>query len=111
MAVAIIARGAVSALGTGGRAFDVGGPGERAPGAWSTRHAGKPFARVTVCDAEHSVRPAALFELALSQLVEELSATRPDWRARSLGVVVGTSSGGLPALERALAASPGDSAE
>jgi 3-oxoacyl-[acyl-carrier-protein] synthase II len=108
MAVAIIARGAVSALGSGSRAFDVGGPGEPAPGAWSTRHGDRPFARATVCSAERSVRPAALFELALRQLVDELSATLPEWRAKSLGVVVGTSSGGLAALEQALAVGPRD---
>ena len=71
--MAIIARGAASALGVGAAAFDVLGLGDAAPSAWSSRPPGKPFARVTACDAERSV-------------------------------VVGTSSGGFAALERALAA-------
>lgn len=108
MAVAIVARGAVSALGLGSQAFEVGGVGEPAPSAWSTRHGGKPFARAEACTAERSARPAALLELALGQLVEELTASEPDWRGRTLGVVIGTSSGGFAALERVLGLGRGD---
>ena len=102
--MAIIARGAASALGVGAAAFDVLGPGDAAPSAWSSRPPGKPFARVTACDAERSVRPRALFELGLAQVRRELDARDPGWRSKRLGVVVGTSSGGFAALERALAA-------
>ena len=102
MAAAVVAFGAASALGVGRAAFDVGGPGERPVGAWSAREAGKPFARVLGCAAERPRRPRALLELGLSQVVQQLTARDPDWRRLRLGVIVGTSSGGFAALERAL---------
>jgi len=105
MAAAIVARGAASALGLGSAAFDVGGPHSPAPSAWSTRACGKLFGRVTACRAARAERPRALFELGLRQITEELSAADPDWRGRRLGMVIGTSSGGLAALEQALPAS------
>jgi 3-oxoacyl-[acyl-carrier-protein] synthase-1/3-oxoacyl-[acyl-carrier-protein] synthase II len=102
MGAAILARGAASALGLGTAAFDVGALGQAAPSAWSTRASGQPFGRVTACAAARADRPRALFELALQQLLEELSQRDPDWRDRRLGMVVGTSSGGLAALERSM---------
>ncbi len=103
MSVAIIARGAASALGVGAAAFEVGAVDEPARSAWSARPPGRPFGRVTACQAPRAARPRALFELGLEQVVAELDALEPAWRARRLGVVVGTSSGGFAALERALA--------
>lgn len=103
MAVAIIARGAASSLGLGPAAFAVGAAGESAPAAWSRRSPDKVFGRVTACPAERTDRPRALFERSLAQVVEQLSQQEPSWRTLRLGVVVGTSSGGLAALERALA--------
>jgi 3-oxoacyl-[acyl-carrier-protein] synthase-1/3-oxoacyl-[acyl-carrier-protein] synthase II len=44
-----------------------------------------------------------LLELGLRQVVEQLSLRDPAWRRLRLGVIVGTSSGGFAALERALA--------
>jgi len=106
MAVAIVAFGAASALGVGQAAFDVGGPGERPRSAWSTRAAGKPFARVGACEAARAERPRALLELGLSQIVQQLTEQDPAWRGRRLGVIIGTSSGGFAALERAIDGSP-----
>ena len=102
MGAAIIARGAASALGLGPAAFEVGSANQPAPSAWSTRATGKPFGRVTACRAARADRPRALFELALGQLLDELASCDAGWRERRLGVVVGTSSGGLAALERSM---------
>lgn len=103
MSAAVWAFGAASALGVGRSAFDVGGSGERARNAWSTRDGGKPFARVRALDAGRAARPRALLELGLNQLVEQLDVAQPHWRCLRLGVAIGTSSGGFAALERALA--------
>lgn len=111
MAAAIIAFGAASALGVGRTAFDVGAPGERPRTAWSTRDGGKPFARVVACQAERAERPRALLELGLRQVAEKLSLRDPAWRRLRLGVIVGTSSGGFAALERALAGAPPEHAD
>jgi len=109
---AIVAYGAASALGVGRAAFDVGKPHDRPPQVWSTRAPGKPFGRVLSCDAERAERPRALLELGLSQVAEQLNAQNPHWRSLRVGVVIGTSSGGFAALERALgAASPGASTD
>lgn len=107
MAAAIVARGAASALGIGTAAFEVGAAHQAAPTAWATRGAGKPFARVSACEAARSERPRALLELGLLQLVAELDARSPDWRAQRVGVVIGSSSGAFAALERQLARAEG----
>lgn len=101
MSVAVVAWGAASALGVGEAAFDVGGAGEPPRAAWASRAFGKPFGRVSACHAERAARPAALLELGLTQLVAQLDHQAPGWRGRRLGVIVGTSSGGLAAFERA----------
>jgi 3-oxoacyl-[acyl-carrier-protein] synthase-1/3-oxoacyl-[acyl-carrier-protein] synthase II len=101
---AIVAFAAASALGVGRAAFDVGGPGEQPRHAWAKRAGGKPFARVGACNADRAQRPRALLELGLRQLAEQLSEYDANWRRRRVGVIVGTSSGGFAALERALAA-------
>jgi len=106
MTAAIVAFGAASALGVGRAAFDVGGPGERPRSAWAERAAGKPFARVGACDASHADRPRALLDLGLRQIVQQLTELQPEWRGRRLGVIIGTSSGGFAALERAIDGSP-----
>jgi len=102
VAAAIVAWGAASALGVGRAAFDVEGDAAAPRVAWSTRPSGRPFARVTSCVAARAERPRALLELGLSQLVGQLDEREPGWRRRRLGVVIGSSSGGLPALETAL---------
>jgi 3-oxoacyl-[acyl-carrier-protein] synthase II len=102
VAAAIVAFGAASALGVGRAAFDVGGSGAVPANAWSSRVPGKPFGRVLGCDAARADRPRALLELGLDQVVAQLDLRDPRWRDRRLGVVLGTSSGGFAALERAL---------
>jgi len=104
MGAAIIAYGAASALGVGKAAFDVGPAHQSAASALSRRAADKPFGRVLACDAARAARPQALLELGLRQIVGQLDADGGDWRSRRLGVVIGTSSGGFAALERALSA-------
>lgn len=110
MAVAIVARGAASSLGVGAAAFDVGGLDEPPRTAWSARVPDKYFARVTACAAPRPARPRALLELGLSQVAQELSLQLPSWRQLRVGVVLGTSSGGLPALESVVAATLGGTA-
>jgi 3-oxoacyl-[acyl-carrier-protein] synthase-1/3-oxoacyl-[acyl-carrier-protein] synthase II len=98
--VAVIASGAASALGLGGAAYDVGAAGAAPQSALARRPGGKPFGRVAACVAPRQARPRALLELALAQLERELSERQPSWRTQRVGVVIGTSSGGLAALER-----------
>jgi 3-oxoacyl-[acyl-carrier-protein] synthase-1/3-oxoacyl-[acyl-carrier-protein] synthase II len=111
MPAAVIAYGAASALGVGESAFGLGPPGAAAPRALAVRPGGKPFGRVSACDAERSQRPRALLELGLRQVIEQLERSRPSFRQERLGVVIGTSSGGFAALERALAVETTDGAE
>ena len=99
MAAAIVAFGAVSALGEGQTAFDVGGPGERPRNVWATRAFEKPFARASACQAARADRPRALLDLGLSQIVTQLNEQDPAWRSRRLGVIIGTSSGGFAAVD------------
>jgi 3-oxoacyl-[acyl-carrier-protein] synthase-1/3-oxoacyl-[acyl-carrier-protein] synthase II len=99
--IAVVASGAASAWGVGDEAWDVGRAGERARVAFSERASGRPFARVPL-EAPRAQRPRRLLELGLAAVVAELDAREPDWRGRRIGVVIGTSSGGLAALERAL---------
>jgi 3-oxoacyl-[acyl-carrier-protein] synthase II len=101
--VAVVARGAASASGIGLAAFDVGGPGEAPRVLQSLRPPGKPFGRVLGCSAARAERPRALLELGLQQVVAELTALDGAWRRQRLGVIIGSSSGGLAALELALA--------
>lgn len=107
--IAIVAAGAVSALGEGAQAYSVGEPGEPARVAIAEdeelRAAGltKPFvARVRGIRAG-SVDPAmALLDRATTILVESMSRVLPAWRDLRLGVSVGTSSGGMISLTDAL---------
>ena len=101
MSAAVVAWGAASALGVGREAFDVGAAGDAPRSVWSSRADGKPFGRVSACVAARRERPAALLALGLAQVVAQLDQRLPGWRGRRLGVIVGTSSGGLAALERA----------
>jgi 3-oxoacyl-[acyl-carrier-protein] synthase II len=100
MSAAVVAFGAASALGVGRVAFDVGEVGAEARRAWSTRARGKPFGRVTACDAPRPTRPRALLELGLTQVIRGLDGALPDWRSRRVGLALGTSSGGFAAFER-----------
>jgi 3-oxoacyl-[acyl-carrier-protein] synthase II len=107
-AIAIVAHGAVSALGQGRAAASAGEPGARARVAIARddelAQAGlsRPFvARAAGIDAED--RSTALLATALRGCLAELDAVRPHWRDERVGLVLGTSSGGMRAAERAFA--------
>lgn len=129
--IAVLAFGAVSALGEGASAVRAGEIGERA----HTRivhdeelaRAGlaRPFAaranlgpraaagtRAQAWEASdgtrrprgHETRETALLARALTGCVSELDRVRPSWRRERVGMVLGTSSGGMRAAEGAFAA-------
>lgn len=109
--IAIVAAGAVSPLGRGARATEVGPPGARPrslvaddpelarAGLKKPRTVRVPAALVP----PGSARARSLLALAVKELVAELDTELPGWRARRLGVLIGTSAGGMASLERALA--------
>src|SRR5258708_6466040 len=106
---AVIAFGAVSALGEGSMAVSVGEVGEPARVAIRrdeelTRVGlARPFvARTNLTATDH--RAAALLDRALSGCASELDRVRPSWRRERVGMVLGTSSGGMRLAERAFAA-------
>jgi 3-oxoacyl-[acyl-carrier-protein] synthase II len=106
--VAVLAFGAVSALGEGARAVHAGEPGERAH-TRITRDAeltraglARPFAaRSSAGDDDR--RETALLVRAVAGCVAELDGVRPSWRRERVGMVLGTSGGGMRAAERAFA--------
>jgi 3-oxoacyl-[acyl-carrier-protein] synthase-1/3-oxoacyl-[acyl-carrier-protein] synthase II len=107
-ATAVIAFGAVSALGEGRAAFHAGSVGAVAQGAIAVddelARAGllRPFAaRAALASSDH--RAAALLERALDACAHDLDVVRPGWRRERVGLVLGTSSGGMRAAERAFA--------
>lgn len=111
MSAAIVAFGAVSALGRLEAAVLPGQLGARATSA--VRHdpeleaAGlaKPFAaRVPNLVLEPGAdRAAALLAIAADQLMERLAARMPDFRRRRLAIALGTSGGGMPSFVQAIA--------
>jgi 3-oxoacyl-[acyl-carrier-protein] synthase II len=117
-AIAIVAVGAVSALGEGRAASSAGQPGAVAQQAIARDEelvrAGlaRPFAAraAGAWGADH--RAEALLARALSSCSLELDRVRPAWRAGRLGLILGTSSGGMRAAERAFdAAARGERCE
>ncbi|MDB4945275.1 MAG: 3-oxoacyl-[acyl-carrier-protein] synthase [Labilithrix sp.] len=119
-AVAVVAYGALSGLGEGEAAVGVGAPGEPAPRSIARdpelEAAGlsRPFcARVPGASPASSTEPAdratMLLDRALAACTAELDVALPGWRARRVGLALGTSSGGMRAFEAAFA--PGASAE
>jgi 3-oxoacyl-[acyl-carrier-protein] synthase II len=109
--VAIVAAAAESALGSDGDAYGVGAIGDRARSAIaldaSLRDAGfaKPWIGRAASLAGHDSEedPArSLLERTARSLAGQLDAWQPDWRHRRIGIVVGTSSGGMISLTRAL---------
>jgi 3-oxoacyl-[acyl-carrier-protein] synthase-1/3-oxoacyl-[acyl-carrier-protein] synthase II len=99
-----VAFGAVSALGEGEAATHVGNPGEPARVAIARdeelARAGleRPFvARASTGDARE------LLTRALAECAEELDRVRPGWRGTRVGLVLGTSSGGMRSAERGFA--------
>src|SRR5271166_1217706 len=108
-AVAIVAFGAVSSLGEGPAAVTAGEPGAPSRGMIARdeelARAGlaRPFAARARTDGAED-RASALLESALLSCSTELDRVRPAWRSERIGLVLGTSSGGMRAAERAFAA-------
>ena len=109
-AIAMVAFGAVSALGEGRAAASAGLPGAVAQLAIGhddeLARAGlaRPFvARAARLDYGDD-RAAALLERALMGCLEDLDRGRPGWQGERIGLVLGTSSGGMRAAERVFAA-------
>lgn len=105
--IEVVAAGAVSPLGDGARAWDIGGPGERPvtllrrDRALEEAGLARPIAaRVAGLDDDPS-RSVTLLARAASALAEELTRSLPGWRARRVGLAIGTSGGGMPALTHA----------
>lgn len=108
--VAIIAASALSPLGEGSRAFSVGELGARPEtqiaedAALQAAGLKRPHAaRVRAELDAREDRAAALLGRALDQLIVDLDARLPGWKKLSLGVALGTSSGGLDTLSHVLA--------
>ncbi|MGH7436691.1 MAG: beta-ketoacyl synthase N-terminal-like domain-containing protein, partial [Polyangiaceae bacterium] len=105
---AVIAFGAISALGKGRDAFDAGTPGQPARIAigrdeeLSSAGLAKPFA-ARAWPIHGPGRAAGLLGHALTECAGSLDRDRPGWRAERVGLVVGTSSGGMRAAERTFA--------
>lgn len=107
---AVVAWGAVSGLGRGVLALGRAREGEpcRAVVARDAEleAAGlaRPFcARAPAPSGGQGDRATALLEIALSDCAAALDEALPGWRARRVGLALGTSSGGMRSLEAALA--------
>lgn len=103
---AVVAFGAVSALGEDEAAVAPAAPGEPAPRAVQRdaelAAAGllRPFcARAPIEVAEGEDRATALLVRAWDACVRELDRAMPGWRSLRVGVALGTSSGGMRAFE------------
>lgn len=114
MSAAIVAIGALSPLGRGTDAYDVGQVGARAKVA-VTRDAtleaagfARPFAaRVADAHLSEGASPAVradrashLLFGAFTDALDQLSRARPGFRGERIGIAIGTSSGGMRSAER-----------
>ena len=107
--VAVVAFGAVSALGEGAAAASAGKVGE--PAFVAIAHDGdlaraglaKPFAARARVDPETD-RATALLQRALYGCATKLDEVCPTWRGKRVGMVLGTSAGAMRTAERAFAA-------
>ncbi|MBK7586569.1 MAG: 3-oxoacyl-ACP synthase [Myxococcales bacterium] len=110
MTAAIVAFGAVSAQGRGRAAFACGDAGEPAKCLVARdpelAAAGlcKPFAaRVPDLSLpETHDRARELLRIAALELRTQLERELPDYRSRRVGLVIGTSGGGMPSFQRAM---------
>jgi len=108
-AVAVVAFGAVSALGEGAAAASAGEAGAPARVAIARDEelvrAGlaRPFA-ARAWPAGVGDRATPLLERALASCASELDRVRAGWRRERVGLVLGTSAGGMRAAEAAFAA-------
>ena len=109
--IGIVAFGAVSALGEGAQAVRAGGVGDPARIAigrdeeFANAGLANPFVARAHLDfvADPDLRATALLSRALGACAAELDEVRPGWRSERVGLIVGTSSGGMRAAERAFA--------
>jgi 3-oxoacyl-[acyl-carrier-protein] synthase-1/3-oxoacyl-[acyl-carrier-protein] synthase II len=106
--IAIVAFGAVSGLGEGVAAATAGVVGEAAELAigvdleLSRAGLSHPFAaRARALPGGDLGGAESLIVRAFEQCSRELDALRPRWRAERVGLILGTSSGGMRAAERA----------
>src|SRR5689334_2496007 len=107
--VAVLAVGAESALGSGHQAYDVGRAGDVPATAIAadplpTRLGfKKPLLARSRVPTLPGIDPAtSLLGRAARSLADSLDARLPEWRNRRIGLVVGTSSGGMAPLTEAL---------
>jgi 3-oxoacyl-[acyl-carrier-protein] synthase-1/3-oxoacyl-[acyl-carrier-protein] synthase II len=105
----VVAFGAVSALGEQWDAVSAGDVGSHARLAIERDdelvRAGlrNPFA-ARVRNLEGDDRATSLLRRAMTRCVDELDVVRPGWRRERVGLIIGTSSGGMRASERAFEA-------
>ena len=111
----VIAFGAVSSLGRGRAAFAVPDVGEVAPSCFApvpayeaagVRRSTAALIALSPADRALDAGPV-LLDLALTDCLAALDVARPQWRTERVGLVIGTSSGGVDAstqVFRALAA-------
>ncbi len=109
--VAVVAFGAVSALGEGQAAVSAGQVGDSARVAIERDvelvNAGlaRPFAaRCRALNPDDELRASSLLERASTACASELDRVCPTWRGQRVAMVIGTSSGGMRSAERAFAA-------
>lgn len=109
--IAVLAAGAVSALGLGTDAFAVTRVDAPAPcvlgrdALLSAAGLQKPFSGRAPLDlglnsAPNADRAADLLQSALEQVISSLDEQAPDWRKQRIGVAMGTSSGGMLIAEQ-----------
>jgi 3-oxoacyl-(acyl-carrier-protein) synthase len=105
----MVAFGAVSALGEGAAAAGAGEIGEvarveiRRDEELASAGLARPFAARAWPEPPEELRATALLERALAGCALELDRLRPFWRRERVGMVLGTSSGGMRSAERAFA--------
>ena len=105
MSVAIVAFGAISALGRGADAVSAGEVGKpaRLALAWDAELAraglARPFAARAQLAESNEDRATTLLGEAARGCAEQLDRLLPNWRGLRLGLALGTSSGGLRSAE------------
>jgi len=108
--VAVVAFGAISALGEGASAATAGEPGSEArvgiarDPELASAGLGRPFAARASLPEGTADRAAALLERALGDCAASLDGVWPAWRGARVALLLGTSSGGMRAAEAAFAA-------
>jgi 3-oxoacyl-[acyl-carrier-protein] synthase II len=101
----VVAFGAVSAMGEGEAAVSAGTVGERARVCIQRdevlAHAGlaRPYAARVAVRGRPEDAATEILQQATMGCVRELDATLPAWRSMRVGLVLGTSSGGMQAAE------------